>query len=95
MQATYEWARERGLVVGLRGTGCSYGDASVNEGGCTLDLTRMNRVLDWDPETGVANLEAGATVERSDAAAFGLSWRRAAIYLHGSPSRYFHSRAFP
>ena len=62
--AAFELARSEGLSLGLRGTGCSYGDASVNAQGHALDVTRMNRVLDFDPETGVANLEAGVTLEQ-------------------------------
>lgn len=56
-------ARDARVPIALRGTGCSYGDASVNEGGLVLDLTRMNRFLDWNAETGVARVEAGVTVE--------------------------------
>jgi FAD/FMN-containing dehydrogenase len=61
--AAFESARREGTTLGLRGTGCSYGDASVNTGGHALDLTAMNRVLAWDPATGVAVLEPGVTIE--------------------------------
>jgi decaprenylphospho-beta-D-ribofuranose 2-oxidase len=64
IRAAYVDARARGACVGLRGSGCSYGDASVNAEGLVLDVTRMNRVLDWDPETGVADLEGGVTIEQ-------------------------------
>ncbi|MCP3918774.1 MAG: FAD-binding oxidoreductase [bacterium] len=57
-------ARGEGTSIGLRGSGCSYGDASVNAGGHVLDVTRMNRVLAFDPETGVADLESGVTIEQ-------------------------------
>lgn len=59
------YARRRGLTVGLRGTGCSYGDASINEGGVVLSCAKMNRILDWDPETGVLHAEAGVTIEQA------------------------------
>jgi FAD/FMN-containing dehydrogenase len=62
IRAAHAEARAAGVPLGLRGTGCSYGDASVNERGYTLDITRMNRILDWDPETGIADLEAGVTL---------------------------------
>ena len=62
--AVYDAARHDGVKLGPRGTGCSYGDASVNEGGHTLDISRMNRVLEWDPDTGICNVEAGFTIEQ-------------------------------
>ena len=58
----FDQARARGVSVGLRGAGCSYGDASVNGAGDVLDVTRMNRVLSFDEETGVADCEAGVTI---------------------------------
>lgn len=54
--------RRRAGTVALRGAGCSYGDASINPGGDVLDVSRMNRVLDFDEDTGIANCEAGATI---------------------------------
>jgi decaprenylphospho-beta-D-ribofuranose 2-oxidase len=62
--AAFDAARRERATLGLRGSGCSYGDASVNSGGHTLDLTAMNRVLAWDPSTGVAELEPGVTIEQ-------------------------------
>lgn len=64
IRAAFELARRDGTTLGLRGTGCSYGDASVNQGGHVLDIGGMNRILGWDPETGVADLEAGVTIEQ-------------------------------
>jgi FAD/FMN-containing dehydrogenase len=61
-------ARKEGLAVTFRGSGRSYGDASLNGKGLTVDATRMNRMLDWDPVTGIAEVEGGLTIE-------GL-WRR-------------------
>ncbi|HEB53174.1 MAG TPA: FAD-binding oxidoreductase [bacterium] len=54
--------RKDGGNVALRGAGCSYGDASTNVGGRVLDLTRMNRILSFDPASGVAVCEPGVTV---------------------------------
>ena len=62
--ASYDTARRDGVKLGLRGSGNSYGDASVNEDGHVLDISRMNRFLDWNPETGVAEVEPGVTVEQ-------------------------------
>lgn len=55
-------AAERGAKVALRGSGCSYGDASINTRGEVLDIGRMNRVLSFDDATGVADCEAGVTI---------------------------------
>lgn len=57
-------ARREGVSLGLRGGGNSYGDASVNRRGHTLDCTRMNRILGFDSHSGVAELEAGVTIEQ-------------------------------
>jgi FAD/FMN-containing dehydrogenase len=60
--AAFADARARGKPIALRGAGCSYGDAATNDGGLVLDLSRMNRLLDFDPATGVAVCEPGVTV---------------------------------
>lgn len=48
--------------IALRGSGCSYGDASMNTGGRVLDLSRMDRILDFDAATGVARVEPGVCI---------------------------------
>lgn len=55
-------ATSRGETVALRGAGCSYGDASLNAGQTVLDCTAMNRILAWDPRTGVVTVEPGVTI---------------------------------
>ena len=62
--AVFEQSRRSGRSVGLRGAGRSYGDASLNAEGIGLDLTRMKRVLAWDPETGVISVEPGVTIQQ-------------------------------
>src|SRR5262245_43874665 len=57
-------AASQGLSVGLRGAGCSYGDASLNAEAVSLDLSRMNRVLDWNPDSGVIRVEPGVTIRQ-------------------------------
>jgi FAD/FMN-containing dehydrogenase len=64
IRACLELARRDGVPLGLRGTGNSYGDASVNEAGHVLDISAMDRVLGWDPATGIAELEPGVTVRQ-------------------------------
>lgn len=61
-------AQSEGLTVAFRGSGRSYGDASLNTGGMVVDATGLDRLLDWNPTTGVLEAEAGLTIE-------GL-WRR-------------------
>ena len=61
---TFQVARQSGRTVGLRGTGNSYGDATLNSGSITLDMSRMNRVLDWNPESGRIQVEPGVTIQR-------------------------------
>lgn len=58
----FEAARKAGKTVGLRGAGRSYGDAALNSEGVVLDLTRMTRILEWNPQTGVISVEPGVTV---------------------------------
>ena len=60
----FETARASGRSVGLRGAGQSYGDAALNAENVCLDLTRMDRVLDWDPDAGRIRVEPGVTIRR-------------------------------
>ncbi len=64
IRAVFDEARRAGKTVGLRGAGRSYGDASLNAEGVVLDLTRMNRILEWDPETGLVTAEPGVTIQQ-------------------------------
>jgi decaprenylphospho-beta-D-ribofuranose 2-oxidase len=62
LRATFARARDQRLTIGLRGAGCSYGDAALNKGGIVLDVSGMNRILAFDPATGIATLEPGVTI---------------------------------
>ena len=44
----FQLAKKQGLTVTARGAGRSYNDASLNGGGIVMDLTGMNRILEWD-----------------------------------------------
>lgn len=57
-------AAARDLSVGLRGAGRSYGDAALNAEHICLDLSRMNRILEWDPDRGVIRVEPGVTLHQ-------------------------------
>lgn len=67
-------AREKGLHVALRGGGNSYGDAATAGEQIVLDLTRMNRILDWDPKTGILRAEPGVTLRQVWQHAIGDGW---------------------
>ena len=62
IRQVFETARAHGLSVGLRGAGQSYGDAALNAENVCLDLSRMRRILAWDPERGVITVEPGVTI---------------------------------
>jgi len=57
-------ARRDGVPLALRGGGNSYGDASINARGHVLDISRMDRVLSFDPKTGLVEAEGGVTIEK-------------------------------
>lgn len=40
----------------------SYGDACLNDGGNAIDMTRLDRFLDFDAETGALTVEAGLSI---------------------------------
>lgn len=63
-----ESASREGMTVGFRGSGRSYGDASLNGRGVVVDTTALGRMLNWDPVNGIVDAEPGLTIE-------GL-WRR-------------------
>jgi FAD/FMN-containing dehydrogenase len=60
----FHLARRSGLTVTLRGAGRSYNDAALNGGGIVLDLTGLNRILKWDPGSGLVRCEAGVTLDQ-------------------------------
>jgi len=64
-----EMARDQGLSVTLRGSGRSYGDASMTGRGVVLDLCALDQIVSWDPATGIMDVEPGVTIE--------AVWRRA------------------
>ena len=57
-------ARSARVPIVARGAGCSYGDAALLGEAAVLDLGRARRILDWDPGTGVVDVEPGVTVEQ-------------------------------
>lgn len=70
IRRVFALARATGRRVVQRGSGRSYGDAAIGAERLILDLTRMKRILAWNPETGILDAEAGLTI--ADLWRFGL-----------------------
>ncbi|MFQ5698751.1 MAG: FAD-binding oxidoreductase [Myxococcota bacterium] len=79
LEAALEWGRREGLALGLRGAGRSYGDAALNSGGAVLDLCGLDRILAWDPATGIAEVEPGVTLDRLWRHTIGDGWWPAVV----------------
>jgi decaprenylphospho-beta-D-ribofuranose 2-oxidase len=60
----FAMAARAGLTIALRGGGRSYGDAALNGGQIVVDLRRMNRILEWTPDTGLIKIEPGVTIQQ-------------------------------
>jgi len=60
----FKLAKKNNLTVAVRGAGRSYNDAALNSGGMVIDLTGMNKILAWNPETGLITAEPGLTLEK-------------------------------
>jgi FAD/FMN-containing dehydrogenase len=60
----FRLAKKTGLSVAARGAGRSYNDAALNGGGIVLDLSGMNRILEWDPQAGRVTTEPGVTLHQ-------------------------------
>jgi decaprenylphospho-beta-D-ribofuranose 2-oxidase len=60
----FHLAKKHELTVTARGAGKSYNDASLNGGGITLDMSAMNRILEWEPASGLVRCEPGVTLEQ-------------------------------
>ncbi len=60
----FQLAKNTGLTVTARGAGRSYNDASLNGGGIVLDMSGMNKIINWDPVTGQVRAEPGVTLQQ-------------------------------
>lgn len=61
-RAVLELARTTQRTVVPRGSGYSYGDTALNAENIVLDMTAMNRILDFDPTEGRICVEPGLTI---------------------------------
>lgn len=64
LREVFELARTGKRNISFRGSGRSYGDAAIGAENIVLDTSRMNRILSWDPHSGVITMEPGVTIEQ-------------------------------
>ncbi len=64
LREVFEFARSSNRNITFRGSGRSYGDAAIGAENIILDTSRMNRILSWDPHSGIITMEAGVTIEQ-------------------------------
>lgn len=72
LRATAEMARPERLSALMRlsadapapavGQRRSYGDTALNDGGHAIDMTRLDRVIDFDAASGIVTVEAGLQI---------------------------------
>ena len=55
-------APARGVIA--RGLGRSYNNAAQNGGGLVITTTRMNKIISFDPGSGLVTCEAGVSLEQ-------------------------------
>src|SRR5690349_114385 len=55
-------AGARGVIA--RGLGRSYGDPAQNAGGLVIDMTALDRIHSIDPDTAVADVDAGVSLDQ-------------------------------
>lgn len=67
-----------------RGGGSTYGDASVNEDGVNIDMSRLNKMLEFCSKTGELRCEAGVTLE-----AIIETFLPRGFFLHVTPGTQF------
>ncbi len=67
-------ARARDLSVIPHGAGHSYTDAALNTHGVIIDVTGMRRILSWDPERGIMQVEPGVTLRDIVRVSLGDRW---------------------
>ncbi len=53
------YCRQNNMTVCARGAGRGYGDLALNDGHAVLDMSDMNRILDFDEEAAQITVEAG------------------------------------
>lgn len=67
-------AQANGHTITFKGGGNSYGDAFQNAEQVVIDLSRMNRIIDWSPDTGIVRCEPGTTIKQLWQYTIGDGW---------------------
>ncbi|RHX90673.1 FAD-binding oxidoreductase [Leptospira stimsonii] len=60
----FAYAEEKKLKLTFRGGGCSYGDAATNTKGVVIDISKYNRILEFNAKTGILKAESGVTIKQ-------------------------------
>ena len=68
----YPGGPSRGVIA--RGLGRSYNNAAQSDGGVVISTARMNRIIKLDAETGLADCEAGVSLEQLMVAGLPAGW---------------------
>lgn len=53
------YCKRNGMSVCARGAGRGYGDLALNNGNALLDMSRMNKIIDFDEKSATIKVEAG------------------------------------
>ena len=53
------YCRQHGMTICARGAGRGYGDLALNDGQALIDMSGMNRILNFDEDSGQITVEAG------------------------------------
>ncbi|TGK65542.1 FAD-binding oxidoreductase, partial [Leptospira gomenensis] len=56
-QEIFSYANRHKLKLTFRGGGCSYGDAATNTQGAVVDISKFNRILEFDSQKGILKAE--------------------------------------
>ena len=67
-------ASGRGLSVAHRGSGYSYGDLALNEGGAVIETRGLRGIISFDPVVGEVRAYAGTTIEELWSETLGHGW---------------------
>ena len=59
---TLTYCRQYGMTICARGAGRGYGDLALNDGQALLDMSAMNRVVEFDGEAAQITVEAGIRI---------------------------------
>ena len=54
-----DYCRQHGMTICARGAGRGYGDLALNDGNALLDMSSMNRILEFNEKTAQIRVEAG------------------------------------